>query len=61
MDLEDPTHRGRQNHMVGNVISALVDGRCRHIPYRDSKLTRLLQDSLGLHSSKEEPRNQAGK
>lgn len=32
---------------LGNVISALVDGRCRHIPYRDSKLTRLLQDSLG--------------
>ncbi|XP_005081088.1 kinesin-like protein KIF17 isoform X2 [Mesocricetus auratus] len=32
---------------LGNVISALVDGRCKHIPYRDSKLTRLLQDSLG--------------
>ncbi|CAF0946389.1 unnamed protein product [Didymodactylos carnosus] len=32
---------------LGNVISALVDGRSKHIPYRDSKLTRLLQDSLG--------------
>ncbi|XP_042365146.1 kinesin-like protein KIF17 [Plectropomus leopardus] len=32
---------------LGNVISALVDGRSKYIPYRDSKLTRLLQDSLG--------------
>ena len=27
---------------LGNVISALVDGKRPHIPYRDSKLTRLL-------------------
>jgi kinesin family protein 3/17 len=32
---------------LGNVISALVDGKSTHIPYRDSKLTRMLQDSLG--------------
>ncbi|XP_037086566.1 kinesin-like protein KIF3B [Pollicipes pollicipes] len=32
---------------LGNIISALVDGKSSHIPYRDSKLTRLFQDSLG--------------
>jgi hypothetical protein len=32
---------------LGNVISALVDGKVHHVPYRDSKLTRILQDSLG--------------
>ncbi|CAM9515242.1 unnamed protein product, partial [Scytosiphon promiscuus] len=33
---------------LGNVISALTDHRGRqHIPYRDSKLTRILEDSLG--------------
>lgn len=34
---------------LGNVISALGDPtkKATHVPYRDSKLTRLLQDSLG--------------
>ncbi|XP_039605212.1 kinesin-like protein KIF21B isoform X2 [Polypterus senegalus] len=37
---------------LGNVISALGDQSKRgcHVPYRDSKLTRLLQDSLGGNS-----------
>jgi DNA repair exonuclease SbcCD ATPase subunit len=38
---------------LGNVISALGDDTKRgkvHVPYRDSKLTRILQDSLGGNS-----------
>jgi len=33
--------------VLRNIICALTDPRARHVPYRDSKLTRLLQDSLG--------------
>ncbi|CAG9318513.1 unnamed protein product [Blepharisma stoltei] len=35
---------------LGLVIFSLTDGKSTHIPYRDSKLTRILQDSLGGNS-----------
>ncbi|XP_052201569.1 kinesin-like protein KIN-7C, mitochondrial [Diospyros lotus] len=34
---------------LGTVISKLTEGNATHIPYRDSKLTRLLQSSLSGH------------
>ncbi|XP_057773203.1 kinesin-like protein KIN-7C, mitochondrial [Salvia miltiorrhiza] len=34
---------------LGTVISKLTDGKSTHVPYRDSKLTRLLQSSLSGH------------
>lgn len=37
---------------LGNVISSLTsDKKNIHVPYRDSKLTRILQDSLGGNSN----------
>ena len=38
--------------VLGNVISALTDTTSKfiHVPYRESKLTRILQDSLGGNS-----------
>ena len=35
---------------LGIVINRLTDGKSKHIPYRDSKLTRVLQESLGGNS-----------
>lgn len=32
---------------LGNVIHALTEPNQKHIPYRDSKLTRILEESLG--------------
>mmetsp|Transcript_31643 Transcript_31643/g.79041 ORF Transcript_31643/g.79041 Transcript_31643/m.79041 type:complete len:742 (-) Transcript_31643:192-2417(-) len=45
--LKEATRINLSLSALGNCISALVDGKSSHIPYRDSKLTRMLQDSLG--------------
>lgn len=46
--LEESKKINQSLSALGNVISALTDSKARsHIPYRDSKLTRLLEDSLG--------------
>ena len=45
--LKEATQINLSLSALGNVISALVEGKTNHVPYRDSKLTRLLQDSLG--------------
>ncbi|XP_022849582.1 kinesin-like protein KIN-4C isoform X1 [Olea europaea var. sylvestris] len=52
--LREGIHINKGLLALGNVISALGDDKKRkeggHVPYRDSKLTRLLQDSLGGNS-----------
>lgn len=46
--LEESKKINQSLSALGNVISALTDTKGRqHIPYRDSKLTRILEDSLG--------------
>ena len=46
--LEESKKINQSLSALGNVISALTESKPRsHIPYRDSKLTRLLEDSLG--------------
>ena len=46
MRLKEATKINLSLSALGNVIKALVTGS-QHVPFRDSKLTRLLQDSLG--------------
>ena len=50
--LEEAKKINKSLSALGNVINALTDTTTstRHIPYRDSKLTRILQESLGGNS-----------
>ncbi|CAL8339117.1 unnamed protein product [Lota lota] len=45
--LDEAKNINRSLSALGNVISALAEGTKSHVPYRDSKMTRILQDSLG--------------
>eukprot|EP01038_Epipyxis_sp_PR26KG_P007193 gene7193-9811_t len=48
--LEEAKMINKSLSALGQVINALTDEKQSHIPYRDSKLTRVLQDSLGGNS-----------
>jgi hypothetical protein len=41
--LEEAKKINKSLSALGNVINALTDGKSTHVPYRDSKLTRVLQ------------------
>ncbi|XP_051139222.1 kinesin-like protein KIN-7H [Andrographis paniculata] len=45
--LKEGCHINRSLLTLGTVIRKLSKGRNGHVPYRDSKLTRILQNSLG--------------
>ena len=48
--LEEAKKINKSLSALGMVINNLTDGKSSHIPYRDSKLTRILQESLGGNS-----------
>ena len=48
--LEEAKNINKSLSALGNVISALAEGSNTYIPYRDSKMTRILQESLGGNS-----------
>lgn len=48
--LEEAKKINKSLSTLGMVINALTDGKSSHVPYRDSKLTRILQESLGGNS-----------
>ncbi|GBE81985.1 kinesin heavy chain [Sparassis latifolia] len=48
--LEEAKKINKSLSALGMVINALTDGKAKHVPYRDSKLTRILQESLGGNS-----------
>lgn len=48
--LEEAKMINKSLSALGQVINALTDEKAGHVPYRDSKLTRVLQDSLGGNS-----------
>ena len=45
--MEEAKNINKSLSALGLVINALTDPKATHVPYRDSKLTRVLQDSLG--------------
>ncbi|XP_061827773.1 kinesin heavy chain-like isoform X2 [Nerophis lumbriciformis] len=45
--LDEAKNINKSLSALGNVIAALSEGKKSHVPYRDSKMTRILQDSLG--------------
>merc|ERR1719478_156324 len=45
--LDEAKNINRSLSALGNVINALTDKKVTHVPYRDSRLTRVLQESLG--------------